>query len=160
MRRYCLALLGVCSVACGVLSHHDAALLRVQYVRFEPAPQLDGAPTTVLNFGLSNKSANDLTQIVVDVSILEKSVGSAARTGAGLIAGPFTIQQKNQNHVLHPGETIDFELRLRNLSSDCKCTAHVNVLSARPSRSPVGNHDPAPAPAPKTPKPPPTPRPI
>jgi hypothetical protein len=109
---------------------NDAEVLRVRYVRFNPAEKLNGAPSTVLNFGLSNQGADDLTQIVVKVSILKEPTGF----GVGeQLAGPYTIV--GENDVLHPGQTLDFKMRLRNLSSHCKCVARVKVLSAHSIRS-------------------------
>jgi hypothetical protein len=146
MRRICIPLVGVLTVACGLLPRR-AEPLRVQYVRFDPAPQLDGAPSTVLNFGLSNEGSDNLTNIVVKVSILEKPADS----GVGdRLAGPYMLVGKD--YVLRPGQMLAFEIRLRNLSSDCQCVAHVNVLSAHSTQRTGKDHDQALAPAPKAPE--------
>jgi hypothetical protein len=89
---------------------------------------LDGAPSTFLKFGLLNESTHGLTNIVVEVLIRSRS----DRDDVPRVAGPYTLTGKH--FVLRPGETLDFELRLRNLSSDCNCVAHVTVVSAQPPR--------------------------
>jgi hypothetical protein len=149
-RYYYLPVVGLFAVSCGLLLH-GAGPLRVQYVRFVPAPQLDGVPSTFLKFGLSNETANDLTNIAVKVSILREFSDS---DDGGRLAGPYTLM--GQNLVLHPGQTLDFELRLRNLSSHCGCVARVRVLSA--DSEPSNGADPAdvPASSPKGPEPSPT----
>ena len=150
MPRYRLFVVGVFAVLCGLLLH-GAGPLRVQDVRFTPAPQLDGVPSTFLHFGLSNESASNLTNIAVKVSILRQSSDSG---DGGRLAGPFTLM--GQNVVLHPGQTLDFELRLRNLSSHCGCVARVQVLSADSEPGNGADSDDVPAPSPKGSDPSPT----
>jgi hypothetical protein len=128
MLRY-FALIGVFAVAAGVLPH-QAIPLRVRYLRFAPAPHLDGAPSTTLKVGLSNEGGDDLTQIVVRISISAKSSSAGV---SDRLAGPYTL--KGQSLVLRPGQTLNFELTLKNLTADCRCVAHVNVLSAQPIRA-------------------------
>jgi hypothetical protein len=107
---------------------------------------LEGAPSTVLNFGLANHGADDLTRIVVKVSILRDAPGSDIGEP---LAGPYTLV--GHEAVLRPGQTLDFKIRLRNLSSDCDCVARVVVLSAHSTRSVEPDHDLAPASSPNAP---------
>jgi len=130
MRRYWLALLGVIAVAGGLRPHRAVPLL-VENVRIDPAPPLEGVPTTLLNFGLANKGSDGLTNIVVKVSVVGK------RTGVAL-AGPFTLMG-NDRHILRPGQSLNFEIRLRNISPECGCRAYVTVLSAQPRH--VDDHE-------------------
>ena len=97
MYRYWLPLGGVFVVAAGLLLHR-AAHLRVQYARFDPAPQMDGAPSTTLNVGLSNEGGDDLTQIVVRVSILAEP---AAISGVNdQLAGPYALVGRDSSYIL------------------------------------------------------------
>jgi hypothetical protein len=148
MLRYLWPVVLVCAATYG-FSIRSAVPLRVQDVRFVPAPQFDGAPSTFLKFGLVNESPHDLVHIVVNVLI--QSHSGRSHHGAR-IAGPFALA--GNNVVLHPGETLDFALRLRNLASNCTCVAHVTVLSAESGRdngespadgSPLSPEDPAPS---------------
>lgn len=143
-------LVGLFAVASG-FPLDDTVPLRVQDVRLEPAPQLDGPLLTLMNFGLSNEGAEDLTHIVVEVTIVEKPVGSGVGVRSKVLAGPYTIVGKN---VLRPGQTLNFEILLRNLSSDCGCVARVHVVSARSTRDTGADHDPVPAFSPKETDPP------
>jgi len=38
-------------------------------------------------------------------------------------------------HIIEPGYTLNFEMLLWNLSSQCRCVAIVDVVSARPLQS-------------------------
>jgi hypothetical protein len=65
-----------------------------------------------------------LTDLILEISILEKS---AAKELAGrALVRPFQIRG---NIVLQAGYTINYEMLLRNLSSDCRCVANVDVVS-------------------------------
>ena len=126
MYRYFVSVIGVLATGCAPLLHDGADLLRVRYFRFEPAPQLEGMPSTVLTVRLANESSSDLSRIVVRISVVENESEASSQV-ATVVAGPYTLIG-NEN-VLRPGQTIDFELRLKNLSSECGCAARVEVLS-------------------------------
>jgi hypothetical protein len=126
--------------------------LRVRYLRFSAASHLHGAPSTTLKFGLSNEGEDDLTHIVVRISIVAKPVGAGV---SNRLAGPYTL--KGQNVVLRPGQTLNFEMTLKNLSANCGCVAHVNVLSAQPIPA-TGTPPSLVPPSPRTPDQPPADR--
>jgi hypothetical protein len=65
-----------------------------------------------------------LTDLILEISILEKSAAKEL-TGRALVR-PFQIRG---NIVLQAGYTINYEMLLRNLSSDCRCVANVDVVS-------------------------------
>jgi hypothetical protein len=104
-----------------------SALLKVAHIRFEAGPSNNTTTLTNLKFDLYNQSAQTLTDILVHVSIVKRTRGGNGDPPT-LIAGPYTIRGTAD---LPPGHTVEFEMGLRNLGPDCRCTARVAVLSAR-----------------------------
>lgn len=104
----------------------DAAssLLRVENVRLEAAVHAETTPSTLLKFDVINGTSTPLTTIVLEISILEKPAPTEL-TGRVLVR-PFEIRG---NVALEAGYTLNFEMLLRNLSSDCRCIANVEVVS-------------------------------
>ena len=100
--------------------------LRVEHVRLEPAPPTNRVPATALKFDLSNISSNRLTDVLLEIVIVEKSVPDNAVVSRRVLVGPFTVRA---DVVLESGYTMNYVMVLRNFSSDCSCTANVDVLS-------------------------------
>jgi hypothetical protein len=100
--------------------------VKIQHVRLAPAPGAE-QPATLLEFDMLNDSVDLITDVVVQISIVEKSTDR--KTLPRVLAGPFTIKGET---VIKPGYTINYQMLMRNLSSDCDCIANVGVLSARP----------------------------
>jgi hypothetical protein len=99
--------------------------VRVKHVHLKPAAEVE-TPATILEFDMLNDSVDPVTDVVVEISIAEKS---ASHQPPRVVAGPFTIKGEA---VLEPGYTIKYQMIMRNLSSDCDCVANVGVVSARP----------------------------
>src|SRR5215203_186973 len=103
----------------------DAArLLRVENVRLEAPVRAEASPATILKFDVFNGTSAPLTDLVLEISILEKPARTEL-TGRTLVR-PFKIRG---SVVLQAGYTINYEMLLRNLSSDCRCIANVDVVS-------------------------------
>jgi hypothetical protein len=100
--------------------------VKIEHVRLAPAPDA-ATPSTVLEFDMLNDSVDRITDVVVQISIVEKSTDRNAPPH--VLAGPFTIKGDT---VIEPGYTINYQMLMRNLSSDCDCVANVGVLSVRP----------------------------
>jgi len=98
----------------------------VENVRLEAPDPPETSPSTLLRFDVSNGSSTALTDLVLQVFILEKRVSTNC-PGKALVR-PFKIQERV---VLQAGYTLNYEMLLRNLSSDCRCIATVDVVSAR-----------------------------
>jgi hypothetical protein len=62
----------------------------------------------------------------LEISILEKPALNE-QSGKALVR-PFKIRG---NVVLQAGYTVNYEMLLRNLSSDCRCIATVDVVSVQ-----------------------------
>jgi hypothetical protein len=101
--------------------------LRIAKIRLGPAPR-DEKTSAVLKFDMSNVSSRTLTDIAFQISVVEESRRGNWDTPGRVIAGPFTIRGKL---VLEPGYTAEYEILLRNVSSECRCAANVRVLSVR-----------------------------
>lgn len=99
--------------------------VKIRHVHLKPAAEVE-TPATLLEFDMLNDSADPVTDVVVQISIAEKSTNQQPPR---VVAGPFTITGET---VLEPGYTIQYRMIMRNLSSDCDCVASVGILSARP----------------------------
>ena len=104
-----------------------AAPLRVENVRLEAALRTEATPSTLLKFDVFNASPKRLTDFVLEISITEKPFDRVLGPGRMLVR-PFKIRG---NVVLESGYTINYEMLLRHLSSECDCVANVDVLSVR-----------------------------
>ena len=102
--------------------------LRISNLRIEDAFPSEEKPSAVLKFHTLNRGTTTITDIVFAISIVRKPRGGQADDRPRLLAGPFTIWG---NVVLEPGYTADYEMLLRNVSPDCRCTATVAIVSAR-----------------------------
>jgi hypothetical protein len=78
---------------------------------------------------MENDSPTSLTDILTRVTIRERPASRVVETLGRAIAGPFTVKS---TVVLAPHSTMTYEMRLRNLSSDCVCAPEAAVLSVRP----------------------------
>ena len=104
-----------------------AAPVRVENVRLEVAPPTEAVPSTILKFDVTNASSKRLTDLLLEISITEKSSDPVLAPRRTLVR-PFKVRG---NVVLESGYTINYEMLLRQFSSDCECVANVDVLSVR-----------------------------
>jgi hypothetical protein len=101
--------------------------IRIKQVRLEPPDEGDTSKTAVLRFDAVNDSADRLTDLVLEISIVGKPSTSDAATPP-VIRRPFTVQEKR---IIEPGYSLQYEIVLKNVSSDCDCRTSVEVRSAR-----------------------------
>jgi hypothetical protein len=103
-----------------------ARLLTVENVRLEAPVHAEASPSTLLKFDVFNGASTPVTDLVLEISILEKP----ALTGLSgrAVVRPFKIRG---SVVLQAGYTLNFEMLLRNLASDCSCIANVDVVSVQ-----------------------------
>jgi hypothetical protein len=106
----------------------EASSLKIEHVRLEPPPSTESLPSTLLKFDVLNESSGRLTDLVLEVSIVEKPTLADSSLRPRVLVGPFTIQG---DVILESGYTINYEMLLRNFSSDCYCLATVEAVSAR-----------------------------
>jgi hypothetical protein len=102
--------------------------LRITNVRLEAAPPEAPKPSAVLKFDILNDSELRVTDIVIQVAMHEEPRVDHAARSRRVVVAPFTIRG---DLTLEAGHTVNYEMLLRNLSSDCGCVANVVVLSAR-----------------------------
>lgn len=102
--------------------------LKVENVRLESPPPTGPLQSAVLKFELVNESVNRLTDVVLQLSVVEKQQAAGGLPRPRVLVAPFTIRGAV---VLESGYRIDYEVLLRNLSADCACVATVEAMSAR-----------------------------
>jgi hypothetical protein len=101
-------------------------LLTIDNVRLETPLHAEASPSALLKFDVFNGGSTPLTDLILEISIVEKS--AAKELAARTLVRPFQIRG---NIVLQAGYTINYEMLLRNLSSDCRCVTNVDVVSFR-----------------------------
>jgi hypothetical protein len=104
----------------------DAVFIR--NIRFKAAPPVNGSPAARVTFEIHNESQHSLADIVLAVSLVEPRSRNDPKAERAIVAGPLTIQSKA---VLLPGYSFDYDVTLRNISSDCRCVPAVRVVQAR-----------------------------
>ncbi len=102
--------------------------LRIANLRIEDAPPGERKPSAVLKFQALNAGSSQLVDIVLELSIVEQPEADHPIARTRLLAGPFTFRGKA---VLEPGYMTEYELLLRNFSSDCRCVPKIEVVSLR-----------------------------
>ena len=110
-----------------VRSGQSESRLRVGNVRLDaPGPEAP-QPSTALKFDLWNDGAVAITDILLQVAIVERK-GAHDDAVPRVVVGPFTV---GGHATIEAGYTVSYEMVLRNLSSDCGCLANVRIVSAR-----------------------------
>lgn len=105
--------------------------LGIAKIRLDPPEPGVQENSAVLKFQVSNESSSKLTDIVLEVSIVEEPRRGPLDTPRRVLAGPFAIRGKI---VLDAGYTADCEILLRNISPTCRCAPKVRVVSFRSIR--------------------------
>ena len=103
-------------------------------------PHTSGVPNATLSFEILNAGEDDVSQIVVEVEVTEKTISSSYSVRPKVIAGPYTLIGRNKLMATHTWHVTDV---LRNLTSDCACTANVTVVSFGEDRDRGGRPGPA-----------------
>lgn len=107
--------------------------IKIKKIRLEPPDEGDALTTAVLRFDAVNDSADRLTDLVLEISIVGKGSTSDAAPSR-VITRPFTVEEKR---VIEPGYSLQYEIVLKNVSSDCDCRTSVQVRSARSLPGPI-----------------------
>jgi hypothetical protein len=105
----------------------NATAVTIRDVQLEHADPIDDMPTSTLTFDVHNTVESSVTDVVVGVAVL-RTPKADSQEAPGVVVRPFTIRLRE---VVLGGSSIRYELRLRNLSSDCACTPKVGVIDAR-----------------------------
>ena len=112
-------------------SQPPASELRVRNLRLDEPSLEISRPAALLRFDLLNDSPDRVTDVLLEIAIVEKPPQTAG--SRRLIAGPITMRGYA---TIEPGYTVEYKVLLRNLSSDCACEPQVSVVSARPVQLP------------------------
>jgi hypothetical protein len=107
--------------------------LRIMNVRLEAPPADAPTPSAVLKFDMLNDGGSKVTDIVIQISMLERPRDEHALSSRRFVVNPFMIRG---SVTLEAGYRMNYEMLLRNLSADCACVPNVVVISARPVPAP------------------------
>lgn len=102
--------------------------ITIEHVTLEPAAPIGGAPAVRVTFEIYNRGVDELTDIVLTISLLTPPQRTGQEAEPSLIAGPLIIRSKV---VLQPGYSFAYDITLRNVSVDCSCVPAVDVVDAR-----------------------------
>jgi|KBSMisStandDraft_5_1062788.scaffolds.fasta_scaffold73828_2 hypothetical protein len=108
--------------------HPQLSPLRIGNVRLEAPPSPQTPASAVLKFDLFNEGPSRVTDILLEVSVRGKPAFDPGPATARVLVRPFKIRGAVK---LEAGYSVNYEVLLRNLSSDCNCVASVEVLSFR-----------------------------
>jgi hypothetical protein len=103
-------------------------LLQIENLRLESAPPKAPQPSALLKFDVLNDTSLRLTDVVMRVSFVEKRSDELDVGPGRVVVGPVTVRVAE---TLRAGYLLSYEMLFRNFSSDCGCTARVEILSAR-----------------------------
>jgi hypothetical protein len=112
---------------------NPTSTLRIMNVRLETPPADAPRPAAVLKFDMVNDGDLSVTDIVIQITMLEKPRAEHVLGSPRFIVKPFTIQG---SVTLDAGYTVNYEMLLRNLSAACECVPKVVVMSARQQPEP------------------------
>jgi len=107
--------------------------LHIRNVRLEAPPPNADRPSALLRFDMLNNSTVRMTDVSIEIAIVEKWQSPDQSRMPRVIVGPFTIRG---DATIEAGYTLNYQMLLRNLSSDCGCQANITVVSARPLDGP------------------------
>jgi hypothetical protein len=113
--------------------------VQVQNVTLDPLPHADGAaPISMLSFDVFNAGDVDISDLVLEATLTDRTVMSDTDIRTKIVAGPYTLIGRKDLTSWH---TLHFAMVLRNLPRDCACSASVKVVSARVKRTPPRPRD-------------------
>jgi hypothetical protein len=104
--------------------------LAIRHVRLVDADSVDGVPTVRVRFDVFNLGPTVLTDVVVKIVLVPARRTITWDPIEDTVAGPITIVS---HRLLRPGSQMKFDLRLKNVSSDCHCLPKVTIVSASPA---------------------------
>jgi hypothetical protein len=107
--------------------------LRIMKVRLEAPPADAPIPSAVLKFDILNDGGSKVTDVVIQIAMLERPRGEHEPSSRRFVVNPFMIRG---SVTLEAGYTMNYEMLLRNLSANCACVPNVVVISARPVPAP------------------------
>ena len=100
--------------------------LKIAKIRLESSPEDE--TSTLLRFDMSNAGSHTVRAVIFQISLVEDLLRGGTDAPERVVAGPFTIEAKFD---LEPADTAEYEARLRNLPTDCRCAARIHVLAVR-----------------------------
>jgi hypothetical protein len=105
------------NLAESVNAPNGVSSLVAENIRLESPPPTEPPPSTLLKFDLFNRRSTALTELVLEIAVIEKREPEPSSPEGRALAGPFRIRG---DVVIEPGYSIEFSLLLRNLRSGCR----------------------------------------
>jgi hypothetical protein len=100
--------------------------LKIENIRLDPGPKTETFPSATLTFDVFNESSKRVTDLELEISIVETPSPYDELGPRRVLVQPFAIRG---TFVLQPGYAMTYKMLLRNFSSECSCMANVDVLS-------------------------------
>jgi hypothetical protein len=100
--------------------------IAIRHPRLEASTTREYQESTILKFDVENESDTSQTDIELSVSLLGPIDGGEEERP--VLVRPFTIRVDT---VLPAGYSLEYEIRLRNIRSDCDCVPKIDILNAR-----------------------------
>jgi hypothetical protein len=111
-----------CSVtSASPVFHRDGITIR--HIRFEGAPPFEDSSSVFLRFNIRNDSADDVNGIIISVSLF--SSADLALERSPLLLRPVRVRV---NEPLPAGYSLDYGIRLKNLSLTSACRSEVVIV--------------------------------
>lgn len=97
--------------------------ITIRHIRFEGAPPFQDSSSVILRFDIRNDSADDVKGIIVSVSLF--SSADLAPENSPLLRQPLRVLV---NEPLPAGYSLDYRIRLKNLSLESACRSKVVIV--------------------------------
>jgi hypothetical protein len=104
------------------------AAVHIQNVRLDFVAAVPAGPSAFLKFTMLNQGSTSVADVVLRVSLVGTDDDMDSGHSHAIVAGPYVIRSKP---VLLPGYSVDFDLGLDSVGSDCGCIGTVEVVAAR-----------------------------
>jgi hypothetical protein len=104
------------------------ASMEIRHIQLDAEQPVDAPPSSRLQFDVHNTSPRAVKDIVVRIVMVRSRTADQPDTPRTRVAGPLDVRSSSE---LSPDYSVHFDIRLKNLGSDCDCEAVIDVLSAR-----------------------------
>ena len=105
-----------------------SASMEIRHIRLDAEQPVDAPPSSRLQFDVHNTSPRAVKDIVVRIVLVRSRTADQPDTTRTRVAGPLDVRSSSD---LSPDVSFHFDIRLKNLGSDCECEPVIDVLSAR-----------------------------
>jgi hypothetical protein len=105
-----------------------AATVHIRNVRLELVATVPTGSSASLKFTMRNQGSRSVSDVALRVSVAGTDVEMDSDPSLAIVAGPYVIRSKS---VLLPGYSVDFDVGLGSIGSECACIGKVEIIAAR-----------------------------